>query len=39
MKTIQEELGGASPEQDIVDFREKAKQKKWNENVAALFEK
>jgi len=39
MKTIQEELGGASPEQDILDFREKAKQKKWNENVAALFEK
>lgn len=39
MKTIQEELGGASPEQDIIDFRERAKQKKWNENVAALFEK
>jgi ATP-dependent Lon protease len=39
MKTIQEELGGASPEQDIADFRERAKQKKWNENVAVLFEK
>ena len=39
MKTIQEELGGASPEQDIIDFRERAKQKKWNGNVAALFEK
>ncbi|MBP9016760.1 MAG: endopeptidase La [Paludibacteraceae bacterium] len=39
MKTIQEELGGASPEQDIIDFRERAKKKKWNENVAALFEK
>jgi ATP-dependent Lon protease len=28
MKTIQNELGGASPEQDVADFRERAKKEK-----------
>lgn len=39
MKTIQNELGGASPEQDIADFRERAANKKWGEQVQKTFEK
>ena len=39
IKTIQEELGGVSNEQEIEDMREKAKSKKWNEKVAKNFEK
>jgi ATP-dependent Lon protease len=39
MKTIQEELGGSQHEQEIVEFKEKAKLKKWSKEVAELFEK
>jgi len=39
MKTIQNELGAASPEQDLEDFREKAKNKKWSEAIAKIFDK
>ena len=39
MKTIQEELGGVSNEQEIEDMREKSKSKKWDEKVAKHFEK
>ena len=39
MKTIQEELGGVSHEQEIDEMREKAKDKKWNEKVGKHFEK
>jgi ATP-dependent Lon protease len=39
MKTIQEELGGVSHEQEIDEMREKAKLKKWNEKVGKHFEK
>ncbi|CAM4010294.1 MULTISPECIES: endopeptidase La [Flavobacterium] len=39
MKTIQEELGGVSHEAEIDEMREKAKSKKWNENVGEHFEK
>ncbi len=39
MKTIQEELGGVSYEQEIEEMRTKAKTKKWNEKVAKHFEK
>lgn len=39
MKTIQEELGGVSYEQEIEEMRTKAKSKKWNEKVAKHFEK
>ena len=39
IQTIQKELGGNTPEKDINDFRERAKEKKWNEKVAATFEK
>lgn len=39
MKTIQNELGGASPEQDIDDFKKRAEGKKWGEAVAKTFDK
>ena len=39
MKTIQDELGGSPQDQDVIDFREKAKKKKWNEEVAASVRK
>lgn len=39
MKTIQEELGGVSYEQEIEEMRTKAKSKKWDEKVAKHFEK
>jgi len=39
MKTIQNELGGSTPEQDMADFRDRAKLKKWNDAVAEIFEK
>ncbi len=39
MKTIQDELGGNPAEQEIKDLKEKAKDKKWNEEVARFFEK
>lgn len=39
MKTIQSELGGISPEQDLQDFRQRAASKKWSEQVAKIFEK
>ncbi len=39
MKTIQEELGGVSYDQEIEEMRQKANEKKWNEKVAKHFEK
>ncbi|MDP4239127.1 MAG: endopeptidase La [Bacteroidota bacterium] len=39
MKTIQNELGGGSPEQDVADFRERANEKKWNDATATIFDK
>ena len=39
MKTIQNELGGGSPEQDVADFRERANEKKWNEATSKIFDK
>ncbi|CAM3535145.1 endopeptidase La [Flavobacterium gelidilacus] len=39
MKTIQEELGGVSYEQEIEEMRTKAKTKKWNSEVEKHFEK
>ncbi len=39
MKTIQEELGGVSHEGEIVEMRERAKDKKWGEAVQEHFEK
>ena len=39
LKTIQEELGGVSYDEEIDEMREKAKSKKWNNDVKAIFEK
>jgi len=39
MKTIQNELGGASPEEDLADFRDRAKKKKWSEATKTVFSK
>ena len=39
IKTIQNELGGNPLEKEIEEYREKAKQKKWNDTVANVFEK
>ncbi|MGB5369206.1 MAG: endopeptidase La, partial [Flavobacteriaceae bacterium] len=39
MKTIQEELGGVSYDEEIQEMRIRAKKKKWNRNVAEYFEK
>ena len=39
MKTIQEELGGVSSEEELEDMRARAKDKKWDEKVAKHFEK
>lgn len=39
MKTIQDELGGGSTEQQVNEMRAKAVSKKWGKEVADLFEK
>lgn len=39
IRTIQEELGGGNFEQDISEFVEKAKTKKWTAEVKELFDK
>jgi ATP-dependent Lon protease len=39
MKTIQEELGGASHEGEIEEMRARAKKKKWNKEVKNHFDK
>ena len=39
LKTIQEELGMNDENEDIARFREKAKEKKWPDRIAELFEK
>ncbi len=39
MKTIQEELGGVSYDEEIEEMRKKAKKKKWDKKVKTHFEK
>lgn len=39
MKTIQDELGGNPLEKEIAEMREKAAKKKWNKDVADIFDK
>ncbi len=39
MKTIQEELGGLSYDEEIDEMEARAKEKKWSEKVAEHFEK
>jgi ATP-dependent Lon protease len=38
MKTIQEELGGSSYEEEIQEMRLRAKDKKWDEKIAKHFD-
>jgi len=37
MKTIQDELGGNPLEKEILEYRDKAKKKKWNKEIEAAF--
>ena len=39
LKTIQEELGGASHDQELNELKTKAKGKKWNKEVQERFDK
>ncbi|WP_196891557.1 endopeptidase La [Aureivirga marina] len=39
LKTIQEELGGVSFEEELDEMKEKAKKKKWSDEVKKVFEK
>jgi ATP-dependent Lon protease len=39
LKTIQEELGGVSYDEELEEMREKAKTKKWNKDIQETFEK
>ena len=39
MRTIQEELGGVSYEQEMEELKKKAKTKKWDDKIKELFEK
>ena len=39
MKTIQEELGGVSHDDELFEMRKKAKKKKWSKKVGDHFEK
>ena len=39
LKTIQEELGGASNDQELEEMRRQAKTKKWSKEVGKTFEK
>lgn len=39
LKTIQEELGGNSPDLEVENLRERAITKKWNDETAAHFNK
>lgn len=39
MKTIQEELGGVSHDQEVEEMRKKGKAKKWNDKTKSHFEK
>ncbi|HTB07302.1 MAG TPA: endopeptidase La [Bacteroidia bacterium] len=39
LKTIQEELGGDTFDQQIKEYKKKAKTKKWDKNVKEVFDK
>lgn len=39
LKTIQEELGGTSQDKEIKELRARGEKKKWNKDVAELFNK
>ncbi len=39
LKVIQEELGGVSQDEELLEMRKQGKKKKWNKKVKELFEK
>ncbi|MBK5284048.1 MAG: endopeptidase La, partial [Bacteroidia bacterium] len=39
LKTIQEELGGNTPEKEVSEMRERGKKKKWSKEVSEIFGK
>ncbi|MBN4082940.1 endopeptidase La [bacterium AH-315-A23] len=39
LKTIQEELGGVSYDEELEEMRERSKSKKWNEDIKDTFDK
>tara|TARA_B100000809_G_scaffold266776_2_gene331476 strand:+ start:19874 stop:22330 length:2457 start_codon:yes stop_codon:yes gene_type:complete len=39
LKTIQEELGGVSHDEELVELKQKAKKKKWGKEVQERFDK
>lgn len=39
LKTIQEELGGSTPDREVSELKERAKNKKWKKEVADVFQK
>lgn len=39
MKTIQEELGGVSYDEEVIEMDVRAKKKKWDENIGKHFDK
>lgn len=39
LKTIQEELGGNPFEEQLKEYQKRASEKKWNEQIAAVFKK
>jgi ATP-dependent Lon protease len=39
LKNIQDELGGSVQDQDIEEMRQKARTKKWSDEVARIFDK
>lgn len=39
MRTIQEELGGTSSEEEIQNFKQRASEKQWSDEAKAQFEK
>ncbi|HNQ13441.1 MAG TPA: endopeptidase La [Bacteroidia bacterium] len=39
LKTIQEELGGSTFDQEVAEMKEKSRKKKWSKAVAEIFDK
>ena len=39
LRTIQEELGGSTPDREVSELRERAKKKKWSKSVSEIFNK
>ncbi|MFM2136805.1 MAG: endopeptidase La [Bacteroidota bacterium] len=37
LRTIQEELGGATPDREVAELRDRSRSKKWSKEVAEVF--